>query len=56
MIFCVMCECGNTMLADDSPRGTAVRKSNLVTFYGKCKICGKDITIIMDKKGVKKNG
>lgn len=55
MIFCVMCEkCGNTILADDTPRGTTVRKSRFVEFYGKCKICGKEITIIIDKKGVKK--
>lgn len=52
MTFCVMCEkCGNTILADDTPRGTAVRKSNLLTFYGKCKICGQEVTIIIDKKG-----
>lgn len=52
MIFCVMCEkCGNTILADDSPRGTAVRKSDFVEFHGKCKICGKEVNIIIDKKG-----
>ena len=47
-----MCDkCGNTILADDTPRGTAVRKSDFVEFYGKCKICGKEVTIIIDKKG-----
>ena len=55
MTFCVMCEkCGNTILADDTPRGTFVRKSELVTFYGKCKICGKEVNIIVKKKGGKK--
>lgn len=55
MIFCTQCgKCGNTILADDSPRGTAVKKSNLVTFYGKCKICGQEVTIIIDKKGGEK--
>lgn len=55
MIFSTQCEkCGNSILADDTPRATAIRKSDFVKFYGKCKICGKDITIIMDKKGGKK--
>lgn len=55
MTFCVMCEnCGNTILADDIPRVTAVRKSDFVEFYGKCKICGKEVNIIIDKKGGKR--
>lgn len=55
MIFCTQCEkCGNTILADDTPRGTAVRKSDFAKFYGKCKICGKEVNIIVNKKGVKK--
>lgn len=55
MIFCTQCEeCGNTILANDKPIGTVVRKSNFVRFYGKCKICGKEVAIIMDKKGGKK--
>lgn len=55
MIFSTQCEkCGNTILADDTQRGTAVRKSGFVHFYGKCKICGKEVNIIMDKKGGKK--
>lgn len=55
MIFSTQCEkCGNSILADDTPRATAIRKSDFVKFYGICKICGKDITIIMDKKGGKK--
>lgn len=51
MTFCVMCEkCGNSILTDDTPRGTAVRKSNFVVFHGKCNICGKEVNIIIDKK------
>lgn len=55
MIFFTQCDkCRNTILAEDTPLGTVVRKSNFVRFYGKCKICGKEVTIMIDKKGGKK--